>query len=411
LGGADPATRDEFTADVRAALQTADSAVIPKTRRARVNVFQDWNEFCVLHNQDPSLRDVVGAEPRLCFLLVFGLRRRQSRTGPTGQPIRAGTVASALLAVGQGITNLGQPDPRLQASGKPHALLSSFLSALADEDDPATRAYPANLAIVRRVADVLDFGDAKHGRAYLHTADLCFVGFYWLLRPAEYLLVPEPEGRSEAFRLRDITFAVATPDGTRLVPAMDITLNDEIVRAYLTFSDQKNAVRGEQVSHAATSDPIACPCKALARICRHILNHTDDPSTPLYAYWPRPNHPRSVKPTHITRALRLAATDLQVTTGIDPRLLSARSLRPGGATALLCANIDTDVIHLLGRWKSDAMLRYLRVAAHANNNNFAQSMLTHGNFTFAPATYATDRQPLPQQTPETFRTALQRDGL
>jgi len=163
LGGADPGTRDDFAADVRAALQTADSAVIAKTRRARVYVFQDWNEFCVFHNQNPSLCDVVDDEARLCFLLVFGLRRRQSRTGPTGQPIRAGTVASALLAVGQGIANLGQPAPRLQASGKPHALLSSFLSALTDEDDPATRAYPANLAIVRRVSDVLDFGHAKHG--------------------------------------------------------------------------------------------------------------------------------------------------------------------------------------------------------------------------------------------------------
>ena len=50
-------------------------------------------------------------------------------------------------------------------------------------------------------------------------------------------------------------------------------------------------------------------------------------------------------------------------------------IRPGGATALLCANIDKQSIQLLGRWKSDAMLRYLHVHAMNANSRFAQSML------------------------------------
>ena len=53
--------------------------------------------------------------------------------------------------------------------------------------------------------------------------------------------------------------------------------------------------------------------------------------------------------TLVTTALRTSAARLRHLTGIDPALLSARSLRPGGATALLCANmIDKDTIKLLG---------------------------------------------------------------
>jgi hypothetical protein len=40
-------------------------------------------------------------------------------------------------------------------------------------------------------------------------------------------------------------------------------------------------------------------------------------------------------------------------------LISARSMRPGGATALLCASVDADSIKLVGRWKSDSMLSHL----------------------------------------------------
>jgi hypothetical protein len=35
--------------------------------------------------------------------------------------------------------------------------------------------------------------------------------------------------------------------------------------------------------------------------------------------------------------------------------------------ALLCANIDPSSIQLLGRWKSDTMIRYLRVFANPQN--------------------------------------------
>jgi hypothetical protein len=398
--------RVRFADDLCAALQISAEANTGKTTSARSRIFTEWSEYCESLGRAPSLRDVPDPETKLCYLLVFGLRYRQ--TGQTGQPVRAGTVEDALLAVGQGITHLGQPDPRKEYPGSPknHPLLASFLKALRDQDDPATRAYPANITILRGLPAALDTDHATAGQLNKTVIDLITVAFFWLLRPAEYL-EQGTEGRSQAFRLCDIHLTAAG----RVYCATDPSLNDvpitSVTHAALTFTDQKNAVQGEQVSHRANSDPNICPCKALYRLAQHLRAHHAEPRTAICIYYDHTGAERAIKSPYVTNALRHAAASLQHLTGIDPFLLSARSLRPGGATALLCAGVDKDVIQLLGRWKSDAMFRYLRIQAHAHAAYLSQQMLDHGTYTFAPGTYTENTdQPLPRETPAAFRDVL-----
>ena len=110
----------------------------------------------------------------------------------------------------------------------------------------------------------------------------------------------------------------------------------------------------------------------------------------------------------MTNALRHAARIVQPLTGIDPNLLSTRSLRPGGATALLCAGVDKDHIQLLGRWQSDAMLRYLRI--QAATSRLSQRMLAHGRYSFAPGTFD-QAHALPQEAPPAIRALLAHSEL
>lgn len=274
-----------------------------------------------------------------------------------------------------------------------------------DSDDPQKRSYPANVPIIRNMLRILDTQHATHGRANARVIDLTIAAFFWLLRPAEYTL--SQDKRSQAFRLRDAHFYL----GERIYSATDASLNDvnieHVTAAALTFTDQKNAVRGEQVAQRATADPLMCPAKALFRIAHDLRSHNAPPDTALCDYYDSSNKLRSVPSKWITAGLRHSAYDLHDTLGIDPALLSARSLRPGGATALLCAHVDKDSIQLLGRWKSDAMLRYLRIQAHVHANNFAQQMLDHGSYSFAPGTFTTAADmPLPQEAPVAFADIL-----
>jgi hypothetical protein len=52
--------------------------------------------------------------------------------------------------------------------------------------------------------------------------------------------------------------------------------------------------------------------------------------------------------------------------------------------ALLCARVDTDVIRLLGRWRSNEMMRYLHVQALPILAPLANQMLTHGAYHLLP---------------------------
>lgn len=280
-----------------------------------------------------------------------------------------------------------------------------------DKDDPQKRSYPANVPIVRNLRAVLDVNHAKHGQANQHVIDLTIVAYFWLLRPAEYTYSSDTK-RSQAFRLRDIFFYV----GDKIYSATSASLNDvditTVTAAALTFTDQKNAVRGEQVAQRATNDPLMCPAKALFRLVLHHRSHNAPPETALCDFYDASAKLRTVPPAWITAGLRYSAMDLHDKMGIDPYLLSARSLRPGGATALLCAQIDKDSIQLLGRWKSDAMLRYLRIQAHVHSTNFAQKMLDHGSYTFAPGTFTADADlPLPLETPVDFAQVLAHSEL
>ena len=70
----------------------------------------------------------------------------------------------ALRAVGQTIIKLGCPDPRMASphSGKLHPLLRDCLAAIGKEDDPQDRSPPANVTILRAVAEAPDKSESIH---------------------------------------------------------------------------------------------------------------------------------------------------------------------------------------------------------------------------------------------------------
>ena len=116
---------------------------------------------------------------------------------------------------------------------------------------------------------------------------------------------------------------------------------------------------------------------------RHFVlkNVPFDGSVPLASFYSG-NKRLRIKSAEVTRHIRQAALVLFDDTGIDPNELTARSLRAGGAMALLCAHCDTDQIKLLGRWHSDAMMRYLHQEAQPVLQQLARKMFNSGQYTF-----------------------------
>ena len=183
---------------------------------------------------------------------------------------------------------------------------------------------------------------------------MIIIAFFFLLRPGEYT---GTKSDSSPFRLSDFTFSV----GRTVFETETATDNDlaTVTFVILVFTTQKNGVRGKKIGHGATGDPLLCPKEALRRRVMHLRQHNAPTDTPLARFKSPRGHWLNVTPPEITSHLKttvklLAGTPLRFT----HHDVSARSLRAAGPMALLCSGVNKDIISLIGRWRSDEIMRY-----------------------------------------------------
>jgi hypothetical protein len=102
------------------------------------------------------------------------------------------------------------------------------------------------------------------------------------------------------------------------------------------------------------------------------------PNTPLCSFYSG-CHARYVTPIDISTTLKTSVLALDNMIGFSLSNVSQWSLQAASAMALLCTQVDTKTIKLLGRWCSDEMLHYLMVQAAPDMSDFAKRMLMgHG---------------------------------
>jgi hypothetical protein len=198
-------------------------------------------------------------------------------------------------------------------------------------------------------------------------SDLIWLGFYFLLRPGEYLHTTK--GRYP-FRLQDVEFQVA--NRTYLAPAVPLEDLPHATSAGLTFTMQKNGIPGEVINLSCSADPRYCPVQALARRVRHLRTHHATNSTPLYTYYDTHGATHRVTDRHLTAFLRIAAALLELDV-----ITTAGALRCTGASALLEGKTPVELIKLLGRWRSDEVFRYLHTQSPRLMQPLADTMLAH----------------------------------
>lgn len=282
--------------------------------------------------------------------------------------------------MGQAYARMGTPDPRLTPHGDLDLRLTSLYRAWARADAPPHRVKPLPVSVVTQVWNLAqDEGTASA----LAAADCLILGFYFLLRPGEYLGTPPSHGPSPMFRLQDIRLWI----GSRALDTFTAPADDLLAATFatLTFTTQKNGVRNETIGHGRSGHPYLCPVRCLATRVVALRRWAATPSTPLNA----------VRLAHQPSFRYVLASDLttRIRTAIalhpDPAYtihdVSVRSTRAGGAMALLCAGVDSDRIRLVGRWRSDEMYRYLHVQAQPVMNGLAAAMLRGGSFRLTPA--------------------------
>ena len=243
-----------------------------------------------------------------------------------------------------------------------------MLACWKKEDPPANRVKPIPIQVIRRITAIAMQlpADAHVLRA---VADMIIIAFFFLLRPGEYT---DSQSDTTPFTYANVQLFTGPLrlDLQSSTPAQLMAASS----AALTFTTQKNGVENEVIKLGRSGDPFLCPTLALARRILHMRAVNAPGHAPLGRVF-TPTGVQKVTPTLITKTLRDAVRFLGADLGFLPSEVSARSLRAAGATALLVANVDPDVIRLLGRWRSDEMLRYLHLTAEPVMRSFARQML------------------------------------
>ena len=274
---------------------------------------------------------------------------------------------------------MGAADPRMNEHGVLDFRLTALLQGWAKTDPPPSRVKPLPVTLLTKVVTLAHQEQTPAARA---AAECLTLGFYFMLRPGEYVGIPN-EVKDNLFRLRDVTLWV----GSRALNHMHCPVADlhAATFATLTFTRQKNGVRNEKIGHGRSGHPHLCPVLCLvARVIALRAFHAP-PATPLNAYTVHStgHTPRYILPADLTRRLRAALT-IFPDAAYGPADISARSTRAGGAMALLCAGYSFARIQLVGRWRSDELFRYLHVQAQPVMTGLSAAMLNGGNFRLTP---------------------------
>ena len=367
-----PTTHDDLRRACSAVQTTLASSLSARRTVARDSNFALWSTFRSSCSRTPYFDDTEDPIP---WLLLWAARLRSGEASASHRPLRARSVEDAIRAVAQAHTLVGRRDPRCAADNTIDTRISLMLKAYAKEDPAPTRVKPLPVPLLRAASDI-----ALHGNSAVSQAlsDCLWIGFFFLNRPGEYA---NPTDVSAPFRICDVSLwyqerrlHYPCPDANQWLDATFCTL---------TFTKQKNAVRGEAVGHGRSSDPIACPVLALARRLCYLQLQQAPHTVPACTHFTTTGTALTVTSADITRLLR-AACRAHPEFGIPPDSVSARSLRASGAMALLCDNVDSDLIRMLGRWRSDEMFRYLHLQAEPLMRSFAAQMLRGGNYSLLP---------------------------
>ena len=274
--------------------------------------------------------------------------------------------------VGQAFSLLGMIDPRMDRTGaKLDIRITRLLSAWKRADGGAKRRRPLPMALLQAAGRMAARADASLASKAM--ARLMWLGFFFLLRPGEYLAKATAQF---PFRLNQIFFRVGSTEFRADVIPLHLLRENvtSLTFAGMQFDLQKNGVPDEKIGLGA-SEQATNPVRILAAIVLELRSHRETTSnTPIYTYYDKYGVARKVSDRMMTNFLRAIA--LSVPTDKPPTI---GALRCTGATALLEGGVPTDLIKLLGRWRSDEVFRYLHTQSEPMMQNLTDVLTDHAN--------------------------------
>lgn len=233
---------------------------------------------------------------------------------------------------------------------------------------------------------------------------LAIGAFFFAMRSCEYMKV-SGERRTKLLTLENLRFF-------RDNQALSLT-DPELHTAdcvAITFIFQKNDERDATVTQWRTDDPVLCPVRAWSSIVKRILSYPNtDFKTSVNTVMSR-GKLVEVKSKWLLDRLRAAVRTIgKDVLGFKAMELGNHSICSGAAMAMYLAGVPVFTIMLIGRWSSDAFLRYIRRQVQEFSSGVSKRMILSKDF-FTIPDFAGHEDPRAPGMPGNF-TARSKHGL
>ena len=212
---------------------------------------------------------------------------------------------------------------------------------------------------------------------------LVVVAFFFAMRSCEYSDV-EAQRRTAVVQVRDITFWKGSE-------RFGLHQTDEIRNAdavSVTFRKQKNRDDGTTITqHKNKDDDDLCPVRALGEIVGRIRGYGETTgkswTQSTINTFPRAGGAglTGITSKTVLQKIRQAVAAIGGSRlGYDAGRVGTHSIRSGAAMAMFLAGVPIETIQLIGRWKSRAFMRYIRIQVPDITKDVASKMTLRESF-------------------------------
>ena len=234
------AQRRELLDDLRLVERGIERGVCP-SRVAKANsVWTHWSQFCEGLGVDPGLSTY---DDPLVVILLFGAQWREGRIAPSKKQVRGRTAEDAMRQVGQAFSSLGLLDPRMNryAPGQMDFRYSRLVKSWKKADPAARRVRPLPTALLKQATTIAMKPSSTNTIKAMNR--LMWLGFYFLLRPGEYL----SKSSGHPFKLKQVFFRLGAREFRGAVIPLPLLDSPDLTFAGLIFDKQKNGVPDEKI--------------------------------------------------------------------------------------------------------------------------------------------------------------------
>ena len=284
-----------------------------------------------------------------------------------GSPPVSGTIQATIDAVSQAFKQHKRPSPiHDEDTGKLAFILQRQLKGYTNADGSVRHQKAITPHLLREMSKLaLTESDRV-------ASELSRGAFFFGMRSCEYLAVSGTERRTKLLAIENIRFYRDRKEMPHDHPELHLA---DCVN--ITFYFQKNEERDASVTQHRTNDLLLCPVRSWSSIVRHVLSYPGTGlTTPVNVYQDTSGALCSLSSKTVLLNLRAAARAIgRDHLGFGEMDIGTHSIRSGAAMAMYLAGVPVFTIMLIGRWSSDAFLRYIRRQVQEFSSGVSSKMI------------------------------------